>query len=230
MVLSVRALTKSYPHGLFRRSRRCVLNGVGFEVRPAEIVGLVGANGAGKTTILHIIAGLLRQDSGSVHIDGGAALCSSADRSFYYRLSMRENLRFFGALYGLRGEALSHRIDYALRLTQLDDVADRRYSLCSSGMRQRLTFARALLSDANVLLLDEPTRAVDPLHTQILHEFIRDELAIHQRKAILLATNVLHEAWSLCDRVLVLSEGRATEVATETIPTPEELFVREMAG
>lgn len=230
MVLCVRSLAKSYRYGFFRRSRRRVLDGVDFDVARGEIVGLVGANGAGKTTILHIIAGLLRPDGGTVEIDGSAALCSSADRSFYYRLSMRENLRFFGSLYGLHGRALTDRIDYALRLAQLQDVADRRYSSCSSGMRQRLTFARALLSDADLLLLDEPTRAIDPLHTKLLHDFIRDELANRQRKAILLATNVLHEAWTLCDRVLVLSDGVATPVNTAYMSTPDELFATEMAG
>jgi ABC-2 type transport system ATP-binding protein len=215
---------------LFRRNRRPVLDGVDFDVARGEIVGLVGANGAGKTTILHSISGLVRPDGGTVQINGSAALCSSADRSFYYRLSMRENLRFFGSLYGLRGRSLTERVESALRLTELEDVANRRYTSCSAGMRQRLTFARALLSDADLLLLDEPTRAIDPLHTQLLHDFIRNELANRQRKAILLATNVLHEAWTLCDRVLVLSDGIAMPVSSAHIPTPHELFATEMAG
>jgi ABC-2 type transport system ATP-binding protein len=229
-VLCVRSLTKSYRDGFFARGRARVLDGIDFDIARGEIVGLVGSNGAGKTTILHIIAGLLRADGGTVHVDGTAALCSSADRSFYYRLTMRQNLRFFGRLYGLRGRALTERIDYALHLTQLDEVADRRYMSCSSGMRQRLTLARALLCDGDLLLLDEPTRAVDPLHTRLLHEFIREELANRQRKAILLATNVLHEAYTLCDRVLVLSEGRVTPVTPAEISAPHELFPTELAG
>jgi ABC-type multidrug transport system ATPase subunit len=195
-----------------------------------EVVGLVGANGAGKTTLLHIIAGLLRADAGTVTVDGRVALCTSADRSFYYRLTMRDNLRFFGRLYGLRGRHLEARIDCALQITQLEECCNRRYSTCSTGMRQRLTFARALLSDADVLLLDEPTRAVDALHAQRLHEFIREELACRYGKAVLLATNVLHEAWTICDRVLVLSGGHVTHANTTQTPEPEKLFAAELAG
>lgn len=200
-----------------------MLDGVSFDAAPGEVVALVGVNGAGKTTLLHGIAGLLTVE-GRILLDGRAltarrarhdvALCSSADRSFYYRLSLRENLRFFGRLLGVNGDALDRRIDDALDLTDLSDFADRRYSNCSTGTRQRLTFARALLSDAPVFLLDEPTRAVDPLHAQMLHTFIRRELAERMRKIIVLATNVLEEAWSACDRIVLLSGGRTIAVDT----------------
>jgi ABC-2 type transport system ATP-binding protein len=237
-VLCVRALSKSYSHGPWGRRRRiAILQNVSFEVNAGEIVGLAGANGAGKTTLLHAIAGLVRPDGGCVELDRRpltsaraqreVALCSSADRSFYYRLTLRDNLRFFGRLHGLQGSALDRRIAAAIDRMDLTTFADRTYSRCSTGTRQRLTFARALLSDAQVLLLDEPTRAVDPLHAQRLHRFIKTELAGDLQKTVVLATNVLDEAWSVCDRVVILSEGRSVAVDTPAALrsySTEELF------
>lgn len=218
-------LAKAYRRGLLRRGSVAVLNGVSFEVAGGEAVALLGANGAGKTTILHAIAGLVQLDSGTIEARGNVALCSSADRSFYYRLSLRENLRFFGALAGLQGRELRERVQTALDVTDLNGPADRRYSACSTGMRQRLTLARALLSDADILLLDEPTRGIDPLHAQQIHRFIREELVQRRKKAIVLATNVLDEAWSVGDRVFVIAGGSARETSTGTHrPGVDELF------
>lgn len=224
-VLSARLLTKTYRcGGLLGRERSIVLDGITFDAYRGEIVGLVGANGAGKTTILHAIAGLLRLDGGTIDLDGTAlsparaqravALCSSADRSFYYRITLRDNLRFFGALYGLRGPVLTERIDYALAVTDLASYADRVYFRCSTGTRQRLTIARALLSDAPVFLFDEPTRAVDPLHAEQLHRFMRQTLCEQLNKIVVLATNVLAEAWDLCDRIVLLANGRVLDADT----------------
>lgn len=252
-MLCVRALGKTYRGpGIFSRERVRVLDDVTFEVPERRIVGLVGANGAGKTTILHVIAGLVRPDRGEVELDDSpltpprahraVALCSSADRSFYYRMTLRANLEFFGALQGLHGRALRERIDAALAATDLHGFADRRYSGCSTGVRQRLTFARALLCDARVVLLDEPTRAVDALHAQRLHRFIRGTLCSDLGKAIVLATNSLEEAWSVCDTIVLLSRGRVLAVDTPQalservswrvlkLPEPEDLFDREYAG
>jgi ABC-2 type transport system ATP-binding protein len=224
-VLSVRLLRKTYRcGGLLRGKTSAVLDGVTFDAHPGEVLGLVGANGTGKTTILHVIAGLVRPDAGWIGFDGETldaqraqrevALCSSADRSFYYRLTLRENLRFFGALQGLRGAALNGRIDAALDAMDLHVFADRKYFRCSTGTRQRLTFARALLSDAPIVLLDEPTRAVDPLHAEQLHRFIRATLCGKLGKTVVLATNVLAEAWEACDRIALLSQGRVIDVDT----------------
>ncbi|HET7813313.1 MAG TPA: ABC transporter ATP-binding protein [Candidatus Baltobacteraceae bacterium] len=237
-MLRIRGVGKSYRHGLFaRRTQTSVLHDVTFDASPGEIVGVAGANGAGKTTLLHVIAGLVLAERGSVELDGRpltparaqreVALCSSADRSFYYRLTLRDNLRFFGRLYGLSGGELNDRIAQALERMDLIAQSGKRYSRCSTGTRQRLTFARALLSDAPVLLLDEPTRAVDPLHTQRLHEFIRNDLALEARKIVVLATNQLDEAWGVCDRVVLLSGGKTVAVDTPDVLrrfTAEQLF------
>ncbi|MFN2449375.1 MAG: ABC transporter ATP-binding protein [Candidatus Baltobacteraceae bacterium] len=237
-MLHVRGLGKAFRKGHWLRpgERVPVLEDIGFTVERGEVVGLLGANGAGKTTILHAIAGLLKPDRGEILFDGApltaraaqriVGLCSAADRSFYFRLSMRENLEFFARLYGLHGCALKARVDAVLAITDLTAVGGRRYSRCSTGTRQRLSIARALLHEAQILLLDEPTRAVDPLHAQMLRTFVRDDLAKRAGKTIVLATNLLEEAWNVCDRIVLLSGGR-----TIGIDTPAALsrrFVKTM--
>lgn len=216
--------------------RRTVLTGITFSVGRGELFGLLGANGAGKSTLLRMLAGLVAPDRGRIAIDGldqavhplrfrtRLGLCSGDERSFYYRLSARANLAYFGALAGIRRRDLRRRIDEVARGVDLYDDLDRRFDQFSAGMRQRLSFARALLADPDVLLLDEPTRAVDPLHTHELRRFVRDELVTRRGKTVILATNLLEEAWELCDRIAVLSGG-----GIATIATPAELLRRHGA-
>jgi ABC-2 type transport system ATP-binding protein len=210
--------------------RRPVLADIDFTVRRGELFGLLGANGAGKSTILRLLAGLILPDSGEITIDGCDAmaeplrlrrhigLCTGEERSFYYRLSARSNLKYFGSLAGLKRGELSERVATVARTVDLDRDLDRRFDQFSAGMRQRLSFARALLADPDVLLLDEPTRAVDPIHAHELRRFMRDELVTKLGKTVILATNLLDEAWELCDRIAVLRGGRIV-----TIAAPHEL-------
>jgi ABC-2 type transport system ATP-binding protein len=200
--------------------RRTVIHDVSLTVGCGELFALLGPNGAGKTTLLKMLATLTIPDSGSIWVDGvdttrapalakqRIGLCTSEERSFYFRLTARGNLEFFGALAGLRGRALQRRIDEVVDMVDLGATLDRRFESYSSGMRQRLTVARALLADPDVLLLDEPTRAVDPIHAEAIRGLIRDELVGRQHKTVVLATNLLEEAWRLCDRVAVINDGR----------------------
>jgi ABC-2 type transport system ATP-binding protein len=202
-----------------RPPRRTVLHGVNLTVARGELLGLLGPNGAGKTTLLKSLATLAIPDRGRVLIDGidvvreplrakqKIGLCISEERSFYYRLTARANLEFFGALVGLHGRSLARRIDEVLEQVQLRAEIDQRFSTFSSGMRQRLTVARALLGDPEVILLDEPTRAVDPIHAEELRRFFRKRLIDELGKTVILATNLLEEAWRLCDRVAVINGG-----------------------
>jgi ABC-2 type transport system ATP-binding protein len=195
------------------------LRDVSLSVRRGELFGLVGPNGAGKTTLLKTLVTLTLPDSGSIRIDGidparqpeaargRIGLCTSDDRSFYFRLTGRENLQFFGALVGLRGAALARRIEEVISQVDLRADLDRRFSHYSSGMRQRLAVARSLLPDPDILFFDEPTRAVDPIHAEHLRRFIRDELVLGRGKTAILATNLLEEAWSVCDRIAILRKG-----------------------
>jgi ABC-2 type transport system ATP-binding protein len=162
---------------------------------------------------------LTTPDAGSITIDGIDAvknpiavkrrigLCSSEERSFYFRLTARQNLEFFGALAGLTGAHLHERIEEVIGLVDLGDSIDKKFSGFSSGMRQRLTMARAMLSDPPILFLDEPTRAVDPMHAEDLRQLIREELVDRRGKTVVLATNLLDEAWRLCDRLAIMRRG-----------------------
>jgi ABC-2 type transport system ATP-binding protein len=213
-----------------RLPRRPVLRDVSFRVGRGELFGLLGANGAGKSTILRILGGLVLPDAGRIAVGGVDAraeplrarraigLCTGEERSFYYRLTARANLVYFGTLAGLARAELPARIEQAARAVDLERDLDRRFDQFSAGMRQRLAFARALLADPEVLLLDEPTRAVDPVHARELRRFVRDELVGRRGKTVLLATNLLEEAWELCDRIAVLRAGRIV-----TIASPHEL-------
>jgi ABC-2 type transport system ATP-binding protein len=205
---------------LGRPPRRTVIHDVSLRVDRGELFALLGPNGAGKTTLLKLLATLAVPDRGFVAIDGvdtathpllarqRVGLCTSEERSFYFRLTARANLEFFGALVGLRGPALRRRIAAVVELVDLRGSLDMRFESFSSGMRQRLTVARALLADPDVLLLDEPTRAVDPIHAEAIRALIRDELVGRQKKTVVLATNLLEEAWRMCDRVAILNGGR----------------------
>jgi ABC-2 type transport system ATP-binding protein len=225
----VRDVFKSFPVSLnitdwirYRGAvpRRTVLHDISLSVRTGELFGLLGANGAGKTTLLKMLATLCIADRGEILVSGIDAqkrpmavkqrigLCTSEERSFYYRLTARKNLRYFGALAGLIGDALEARIEEVVSLVDLTDALDRRFDSFSSGMRQRLALARALLGDPGIIFFDEPTRAVDPLHAREIRALIRDELITRQGKTGVLATNSLEEAWAICDTVAILHEGR----------------------
>jgi len=204
----------------FAGKRSNIIKSATFTVERSTVFGIVGANGAGKTTLLKMLATLTIPSHGEILVDGidarrepqrvrrliGVALAD--DRSFYYRLSGRQNLEFFGNLAGLRGRALAARIDTVVDRVDLAESIDRHYATYSTGMRHRLVMARALLGDAPILILDEPTRAVDPAHAMEMRSLVRDELCRSAGKTIVIATNSLEEAWSTCDRIGVIRDGR----------------------
>jgi ABC-2 type transport system ATP-binding protein len=212
------------------------LEAVSLEVQRGEIFGLLGPNGAGKTTLLKLLACLVLPSSGRASVNGHSILgqerrvkssigyMTSDERSFYWRLSGRENLRFFAHLYGLTGERLERRCTELLEKVELDaEQAGERFMNYSSGMRQRLALARALLHDPPTLFMDEPTRSLDPLTSRHLRSFIREVLVRDEGKTVLLCTHNLSEAEELCQRVGILVRGSMRRVGT-----PEEL--RRWAG
>jgi ABC-2 type transport system ATP-binding protein len=134
------------------------------------------------------------------------------ERSLNWRLSARENMRLFAALHGLRGAEASRRIDELLALVNLVEAADRLVTGFSSGMKQRLLVARTLLARPSVLLLDEPTRSLDPISARAFRQFLRQDVALAQGCTVLLATHNAEEAFELCDRVGVLQRGRLVAV------------------
>ncbi len=219
---SVRELV-TRPFGRAERVR--ALRGVDLHVRRGEIFGLLGPNGAGKTTLLKILSCLILPDSGRAVVGGfdtaqenqvkpRIGLIHPDERSFYWRLSGRENLRFFATLYDVPARRAETRIRELLEKVDLGESADRRFSDYSSGMKQRLAVARALLHDPPILLMDEPTRSLDPAASLALRSFIRDELQKRDGKTILLATHNLREAEILCDRLAILIKGRIRQIGT----------------
>lgn len=199
--------------------QRQVLRDISLSVAPGEVLGLLGANGAGKTTLLKLIAAIMLPTSGCVRVGGVdtqrrpmqarrlIGFAPTDHRSFYYRLTAMQNLQYFGAMSGIGPAQLRSKIDAAVQAVDLTEDLNRKFSAYSSGMRHRLTLARALLHDPPLLLLDEPTHALDPTHASQIRRLIRERLA-HSGKTIVVCTNVIEEAWQLCDRVAVLRDGR----------------------
>jgi ABC-2 type transport system ATP-binding protein len=231
----------------FRAAERVVaLQDVTFEVRPGEIFGLLGANGAGKTTLLKILAGLILPSGGRAEVDGAdvarddravkqsIGFVTSDERSFYWRLTGRENLHFFAALCGLDPVSGRSRAAALLDSMELTPVADQQFLGYSSGMKQRLAIARALLHDPPILCLDEPTRSLDPIAAKHLRRFVIDRLNREEAKTVLLATHNLQEAEEMCGRLLVLDRGRTLRqgsVAEITAGLPgREQYVLQVAA
>jgi ABC-2 type transport system ATP-binding protein len=202
-----------------------VLDGIDLRVGRGETVALLGRNGAGKSTLLRIVATTLlptsgggtvaghdlRRDARAIRARCGVTLAD--ERAWYWRLSGRQNLEFFGALFGLDREAARQRAGWVLDTVELSAAADRPFGAYSTGMRLRMSVGRALLPRPEVLLLDEPTRSVDLQSRGSFHALLR-RLVDEQRVSVVLATHDLDEAAELADRVLVIAHGR---VAAELI-------------
>lgn len=225
--IEVRGLTKVFyparPFGAWLRApwRRGepirALDDVSMAIEPGEVFCLMGSNGAGKTTLLKILTGLLLPTSGTVFINGqdaariGARLRSqvgfaSSDRpGFYDQLTGRQNLAFFAALYGLSTRQAARRIGELTELLQIT-APDQPYQACSAGMKQRLLLARALLHEPPIVLLDEPTKSLDPLWAETLRALLRDRFA-RSGKTVLLTTHSAEEAEACGGRIAVLRRG-----------------------
>jgi ABC-2 type transport system ATP-binding protein len=206
-------------HGVVRRfGSLTALDRLELQVSPGEVVALLGHNGAGKTTTVRVVAGLLATDAGSVQVLGldplvdGAAVRGRlgvlpARPVVDDRLTARGNLRFAADAFGLPRDGLAERIDAALDRLELLDRGDDRVGGFSTGMRQRLGLARVLLTDPELLLLDEPTASLDPVAARTVRRIVSD-LARDEQRTVVLCTHDLAEAELLCDRVVVLEHGR----------------------
>ncbi|MCA9972417.1 MAG: ABC transporter ATP-binding protein [Anaerolineales bacterium] len=227
LAIDARGLSKVYdkPQGWRRLARGAAVTAVSdanLAIPRGELFGLLGPNGAGKTTLVKMLCTLILPSVGAATIAGhdlrqGSAiraavgLVVSDERSFYWRLSARRNLLFFAAMHGLHDAAAEARVRQALAAVDLADVAERRFSGFSSGMRQRLAIARALLHQPRILFLDEPSRSLDPTATQRLHDLVR-QLMAQREMTVFLITHDLAEAEKLCDRVALMHGGRIQAV------------------
>ncbi|MHB1421281.1 MAG: ABC transporter ATP-binding protein [Bacillota bacterium] len=193
-----------------------VITGLSFSVQAGEIFGLVGPDGAGKTTTLRLLAGVLKPDQGHVFVNGQPGKNNqigylSQNFSLYPDLTVRENIDFFGSIYGMPRQELDVARDRLLQAVGLAEVKGRLAGQLSGGMKQKLSLVCALVHDAILLLLDEPTTAVDPLSRQEFWSIIGD-LADHGT-AIVVSTQYMEEA-ELCGRVGLLSGGKLLGVGT----------------
>lgn len=195
---------------------RLAVDGVSFAIAAGEIVGFLGANGAGKSTTLRAVAGTLEPDEGRIRVAGVDARTHGLEArmqvgylpehdGLWDGMRVGELLRFHGEVRGLAAAALDERIAWLERRLELAAVMTRRVRECSLGYRRRTALAASLVHDPRVLLLDEPTHGLDPLQTRAFRALLA-ELA--PAKAILFSTHVLQEVESLCTRVLVLQAGR----------------------
>jgi linearmycin/streptolysin S transport system ATP-binding protein len=200
------------------------VDGLSLMIRPGELFGLLGPNGAGKSTTVHLAVGLLTPDEGRVTVgDAGSPTDPVVRRrigvapqslAVYEQLTGRENLEFFGRLYGLAGAALTARVRLALQFVQLEERAGHRAFAYSGGMKRRLNLAAALIHDPELILMDEPTVGVDPQSRNAIFETI--EALRADGRTIVYTTHYMEEAARLCDRVGVIDRGRV--LAVDTVP------------
>ena len=207
-----------------KRDRFRAVDGIDLIVEPGEIFGLLGPNGAGKTTTMKMLATLLIPTSGTIRVLGidplqrprevrarlGAML--SGERSLYWKLTGRENLEYFAALYHVPPHETKTRIANVLAAVKLADRADDYVERYSTGMRQRLALARALLPNPPLVVLDEPTVGLDPQSSRDLRDRVRELKA--QGRTVLLTTHYMEEADQLCDRVAIIDHGRIVALDT----------------
>ncbi len=222
-LIDVRALSKIYEDptgGQINAAKDVTLS-----CHAGEIFGLLGPNGAGKTTTLRCLATILTPTHGSATIAGFDLLQSpeSVRRSIgflsgttgnYARLTPRESLRFFGAMYGMKGDALEARVEEVLKVFDVTSYADRPNDRLSTGMKQRVGLARAVVHDPPVLILDEPTTGLDPVVSRTVEEAVR--ALADAGKCVLFSTHMLWQAEEICDRVGVMARGRLLGVGTGT--------------
>jgi lipooligosaccharide transport system ATP-binding protein len=213
-LFSVEQLSKRYGH-------QTVVDQLSFDIKPGQCLGLIGPNGAGKTTTVRMCLGLVTPDTGAITFRGdGAALQMPRDHlaikarmgivsqfdSLDPDFSCAENLLVFGRYFGLPDALIRERIPKLLEFSALTSKAQARISELSGGMKRRLSLARALINDPDLLLLDEPTTGLDPQARHLMWE--RLQQLVQQGKSILLTTHFMDEAERLCDRLIVLDHGR----------------------
>ncbi len=213
-------------HKNFRDPKRgeiVAVNDVSFRCAPGEIFGLLGPNGAGKTTTLRMLSTVLKPSAGTASVAGFDVVSEplavrrsigflSANTGLYGRLTARETLEYFGKLHGLQGATLQARLDELFELFGMRDFTDVRCEKLSTGMRQKVSIARAIVHDPSVLILDEPTLGLDILVASTMIKFI--ELSRERGKCILFSTHIMSEVDRLCDRVGIVHEGRLCAVGS----------------
>jgi len=197
--------------------KNLVLDNIDIELKRAELVYLFGLNGAGKTTLLKILSGILLPSKGEVYIDSvkidntqklkeRVGFVSGDERSFYWRLTAYDNLKFFGALYGIASKDLNKRLEELFCLFGIDNPNKRFYEY-SSGFMQKFCIIRALFHNPDILLLDEPTKNMDYISKEKLLIFVKDNLVAKQKKAVIIAGSSLDNL-DFYNRLIILHKAK----------------------
>src|SRR5438094_10207660 len=222
-MIQVENLVKSFRD--LRRGQVRAVDHISFEARPGEVFGLLGPNGAGKTTTMRILCTVLRPTSGVVRLAGFDVTTQapqvrqhigflSANTAIYDRMSAWELVEYFGLLYGMDREHLRERMEYVFTTLQMKPFRDVLGAKMSTGMKQKVSIARAIIHDPPVLIFDEPTAGLDILVARAVMQNI--EQLRDLGKCILFSTHIMREVEKLCDRVAIVSRGRIQ--ATGTLP------------
>lgn len=211
-MIQVQGLSKSF-------GKVKAVQNVSFSAPDGQITGLLGPNGAGKSTTLRMLYTLLKPESGSAQIDG-FDVCQSplevqrrigvlADaRGLYSRLTSRENIRYFGRLHGLSGEALEKQINSLIVLLDMQPIADRKTEGFSTGEKLKVAIARTLVHNPQNVLLDEPTNGLDVMSTRAMRQFI---LRLREEgKCVLFTSHIMQEVAALCDQIVIISQGEVS--------------------
>jgi len=229
-MIDIEQLTKVFPpqKSLLgrRQASKLAVDNVTLQVKEGEIFGLIGPNGAGKTTLIRMLSTMVLPTSGRALVGGFdvaheekairdlVGVVSSNERSFYWRLTGRENLRFFSTLYQIPEQQAAPWRDELLVILGLSEVADRRFDHYSTGQKQRMAIARGLLTKPRVLLMDEPTKGVDPLGAAEIVRLIQGEILQLWHPTILITSHNLSEIERLCQRVALMHQGRVAALGT----------------
>jgi sodium transport system ATP-binding protein len=220
-MIQVEQLTKSYKD--LRRGRVLAVDHISFQARAGEVFGLLGPNGAGKTTTMRILCTVLKPSSGTVKVAGYDVVTQpsqvrqnlgflSASTAIYDRMSAWELVSFFGRLYGLTGDRLSERQEFVFTTLQMNDFRDVLGGKMSTGMKQKVSIARAIIHDPPVLVFDEPTLGLDVLVARAVLENIERLRGLG--KCIIYSTHIMREVEKLCDRVAIISRGQIRACGT----------------
>lgn len=212
----------------WRRTSHLAVDSLTLRVDRGELFGILGENGAGKTTLLRMLTTTLLPTAGSATVEGHdvvaephavrrlIGLVTGEERSFYWRLTGRQNLEFFAALYHVTTDVARRRIDELLEVMGIRQYANDTFHSYSTGTRHKFDIARALLTEPKVLFLDEPTRSLDPMAALDVRDLITEYIVGELGRTVVLATHSLAEAEAVCDRVALIRQGRL--VALGTIP------------
>ncbi len=214
-VIQTKELTKIFEKG--KKREVIALNSVSLEIKRGEVFGLLGPNGAGKTTLIRVLVGLLTPTAGRAWVLGRdvqqdidyireRVSLLPQEAGIYERLTARENLVYYGGLYGIPEDELQKRADRLLDIVDLRDREDYQVRGFSGGMKRKVLVARALIIEPEIVFMDEPTTGVDTIGARVVRNLLK-KLSAEQNRTIILTTHDLNEVQELCDRVGILNEG-----------------------